>query len=276
MRVTPPLALVSPSDPASWDELVKGAQGASVFHTSEWAQLWTAQWRDAEWRALVLPSGAGYAGGIAMIIRRRPFGRAVLSMPFGTYGGPIVRRHHQNPGAVRRQLFEAYARLVHDRRVLISDLTWHQGDSSELPPGRRGVTTFTHARPLTADFEALFHTLPHAVRARVRQSVQPQSEDAKLSRLPTTFALMQNQPNPFARTTRIRFELPRAEHVRLEVFDLQGRLVRRLADARYEAGRWAVEWNLRSAQRSAAPAGVYLYRMIAGGYRIEKKMVVLP
>lgn len=170
IRLHPPVALASPPDAAAWDELVNEADGASIFHTSEWARLWTTQWPGAEWWGLVLLAGSSYVAGLALIVRPRPFGRAVLSMPFGTYGGPLVRRDHQNPSAARRRLLEAYTEFACTGRVMISDLTWYQGDHAELPVGECGETTSTHVRPLAADFETVFRTWPHSVRSRVRQA----------------------------------------------------------------------------------------------------------
>jgi hypothetical protein len=107
-----------------------------------------------------------------------------------------------------------------------------------------------------------------ASSARTQQAPREQA-------LPTRFALAQNQPNPFARTTTIRFELPSAVPVKLEVFDLQGRRVRVLTDRTLEPGYHSVEWDRRDGSGSMAPAGVYLYRLTAGTFVEQKKMVLL-
>jgi flagellar hook assembly protein FlgD len=83
-------------------------------------------------------------------------------------------------------------------------------------------------------------------------------------------------PNPFTGGTVIGFELPRAEGVRLEVFDLAGRRVRVLADGSYEPGRWSAEWDRRDAAGRLARPGVYLYRLKAGAFHAERKMVMMP
>ena len=93
---------------------------------------------------------------------------------------------------------------------------------------------------------------------------------------PTRFALLQNRPNPFTGGTTINFELPSAVRVRIEVFDPQGRQVRVLADGAYAPGRWSVEWDRRDAAGRTMSPGLYLYRMRAGSYSDQKKMVLLP
>jgi hypothetical protein len=94
--------------------------------------------------------------------------------------------------------------------------------------------------------------------------------------LPKVFALRQNLPNPFAATTTIRFALPVASRVRLEVFDLLGRRVHTLASAFYPPGEHEVEWNRRTTNGALASPGLYFYRMDAGQYREKKRMVILP
>jgi hypothetical protein len=94
--------------------------------------------------------------------------------------------------------------------------------------------------------------------------------------LPKVFALSQNLPNPFAATTTIRFALPVASRVRLEVFDLVGRRVRTLASALYPPGEHEVEWNRRTTNGALASPGLYFYRMNAGQYQEKRRMVILP
>lgn len=94
--------------------------------------------------------------------------------------------------------------------------------------------------------------------------------------LPTAFTLRQNHPNPFSGRTTIRFELPAETSVRLEVFDAQGRLVRTLAKSQFPPGFHALDWDERDAYGRQVGSGVYLYRIHAGAFRDQKKMVLLP
>lgn len=93
--------------------------------------------------------------------------------------------------------------------------------------------------------------------------------------LPAAFALHQNIPNPFTGETAIGFDLPVAASVTLEIFDPQGRRVRRLG-GRFEAGRRSVVWDERNSEGGRVAPGIYVYRMTAGAFREERKMVLLP
>lgn len=88
--------------------------------------------------------------------------------------------------------------------------------------------------------------------------------------LPDAFVLHAAYPNPFNPATTLRYELPQAEAVRLEVFDMLGRRVAVLVDEQQQAGRYTVRFD---AEHLAS--GVYLYRIQAGGFVEVKQMVLL-
>jgi hypothetical protein len=94
--------------------------------------------------------------------------------------------------------------------------------------------------------------------------------------LPAAFALQRNQPNPFAERTTIRFALPVASRIRLEVFDLLGRRVRTLANGPYDAGEHEISWDRRNARGALAAPGLYFCRMEAGAYREKIAMMIAP
>jgi hypothetical protein len=81
-------------------------------------------------------------------------------------------------------------------------------------------------------------------------------------------AMIGNYPNPFNPSTTIRFFLPAACAVRLEVFEADGRVVAGREWNRMNRG--SHEWEWRPELR---PGGVYLYRLVAGGdIRTGKKL----
>ncbi|MBK8166966.1 MAG: carboxypeptidase regulatory-like domain-containing protein [bacterium] len=83
--------------------------------------------------------------------------------------------------------------------------------------------------------------------------------------LPAVTRLTGAQPNPFNPSTTVRFELARAGHARLRVYDLSGRLVRELADRAMAAGPQAVAWDGRDGDGQPVPSGVYLVKLSADG-----------
>lgn len=91
-----------------------------------------------------------------------------------------------------------------------------------------------------------------------------------------SFALHASRPNPAGSTAIIPFDLPMASPVKLDVFDLLGRRVARLADAVYPAGAHRAEWNLRDLNGSRARSGFYMVRMVAGEFRASVGLSVLP
>ena len=102
-------------------------------------------------------------------------------------------------------------------------------------------------------------------------SARPQRPS--LNSLPVRFALHQNRPNPFSRTTEIRFDLPMGAVVKLEIFDAQGRRVETLADRFFPAGYQSVTWDPR--RSGNVGPGVYFYRIQAGTFRDRKKLVLV-
>lgn len=93
---------------------------------------------------------------------------------------------------------------------------------------------------------------------------------------PLAFALHPAEPHPFTHTTRIRFDLPRAARVRLEMFDLQGRRVATLVDGAYPVGFHARDWDGRGDGGMRVAPGIYLYRLLAGEHRSQRTLVLMP
>jgi len=91
----------------------------------------------------------------------------------------------------------------------------------------------------------------------------------------TSYELAQNYPNPFWSSvtavafgggnpgTTINFALPMPANVKLNVYDMSGRLVRTLATGEISVGRHVVPWNGRDNFNRAVAAGAYLYQLVA-------------
>ncbi|MEM1269238.1 MAG: spondin domain-containing protein [Bacteroidota bacterium] len=93
--------------------------------------------------------------------------------------------------------------------------------------------------------------------------------------IPDGFVLDQNYPNPFNPTTRIAYTLDQSMNVRLNVYDLTGRLVTTLVSGEQPAGSYQTQWNGLDARGQLVGSGVYLYRLEGDGFASPARRMVL-
>ncbi|MBC8042957.1 MAG: T9SS type A sorting domain-containing protein [Rhizobacter sp.] len=112
---------------------------------------------------------------------------------------------------------------------------------------------------------------------RARTGITTAMSAAAAATKPTaTFRLSQNYPNPFNPNTAVGYQLSVASQVQLKVFDVLGREVATLVDAKQAAGNYAVNFNAKN-----LTSGIYFYRLQAGssdgrsGSFIETKKMIL-
>ena len=84
------------------------------------------------------------------------------------------------------------------------------------------------------------------------------------------FRLWQNSPNPFSRSTGIRYSVADASHISLTVYDVAGKRVAKLVEKSQDPGVYDVRW-----EGQGQPDGIYFYRLRAGGFTETGKMVLL-
>jgi len=95
--------------------------------------------------------------------------------------------------------------------------------------------------------------------------------------LPPSFrhALGNAYPNPMNPTTRIQFTNGVSNgRVKVEIFDVTGRLVRSLVDSKLPAGVHEVVWDGAGDGGSIVPSGMYFYRMTADGFLSARKLIL--
>jgi len=82
-------------------------------------------------------------------------------------------------------------------------------------------------------------------------------------------------PNPFNPMTTIRYDIPTDMHVRLAVYDILGREVAVLEDTEMTAGVHNTIWNARDNLGMTVGNGVYLYKLIAGDFSHQGKLLFM-
>ena len=94
------------------------------------------------------------------------------------------------------------------------------------------------------------------------------------------FALLRNYPNPFNPDTWIPFELANDSFITLRIYDVQGRLVRRLdlghrAAGCYYSQEQAARWDGINETGEFVATGLYFYTLQAGKYIATRRMLLL-
>jgi YVTN family beta-propeller protein len=91
-----------------------------------------------------------------------------------------------------------------------------------------------------------------------------------ISEVPQEFLLQQNYPNPFNPSTVISWQLAVSSPVKLTVYNITGQKVAILVNEKQSAGSHSVKFDA-----SGLASGVYIYRLEAGGYVENRKMVLM-
>ena len=91
----------------------------------------------------------------------------------------------------------------------------------------------------------------------------------------SVFELASPSPNPFTATTEVAWTLRRGAHVRLEIFDVRGRLVRTLLDGERAAGHHLLSWNGRDDGGRDVGQGTYFLRATAAGVSTGHKLLLV-
>ena len=86
----------------------------------------------------------------------------------------------------------------------------------------------------------------------------------------TGYHLYQNYPNPFNISTQITFLLSQPEHVVIKIYNTLGQYITTIFNQNVQTGYHEVEFNGQNLS-----SGVYLYRIEAGEYQEERKMVLM-
>ena len=90
-----------------------------------------------------------------------------------------------------------------------------------------------------------------------------------------TLSMAHPVPTPARTSTLLRYTLPHAGPVALEIVDVSGRRVRTLAREDQPAGEHAVPWDLRDDRGAPVPTGLYFVRLEAAGRSLAEKVLAI-
>jgi len=120
-----------------------------------------------------------------------------------------------------------------------------------------------HAFGITSDSTALIIT----TASQVNVAENPVT--------PLRFALLPASPNPFRNMTKITFTIPKRAHVKLGIYDVSGRLVRKLVDGNLAAGRYTLRWHGKSSTGTRIASGIYFVRLQSDLGTVTRKLILM-
>lgn len=142
--------------------------------------------------------------------------------------------------------------------------------SDSLPPVFPDVPSWTYEAFLRIYGEASYSIDADLI------SISVSSPPTGVQNSPTLpFRLGQNYPNPFSTSTTIFFSLDVSSHVQLVVYDVAGRRVTTLLDARLPAGEYQAPWEGVDRKSGSVATGIYFYVLSVDGTRTARRMVFL-
>jgi hypothetical protein len=120
-----------------------------------------------------------------------------------------------------------------------------KGYGIELPDRKEGA-------PLEGPGSAASDTNPEKLRVRSR-----------------------NYPNPFNPITHISYTTDIAGKVKVEIYNVEGNLIRTFEEGYRPSGSHSLSWDGRHANGSPAASGIYFYRIEAGPHSVTNRMILL-
>jgi len=165
-------------------------------------------------------------------------------------------------------------------RIVLDDINYGWGSDSSFLGDRlfgdsktilinQNVSAGTHFLKLYASYTpTVYKVLVYVENAESGSGISEK-------KLPEKFSLQQNYPNPFNPRTAIPVILNKKEKIRLDIFNINGKRIRRLVDGEYGQGKHTFVWEGKDAAGRPVASGIYIYRLKTDAQVLTKKMTLL-
>jgi glucose/arabinose dehydrogenase len=236
-----------------------GYTGGAGYATSDSLQLLTGYWLKFADTTTVAIAGTQLYGDSA--------GVAVGWNLIGAISVPVVATSIESnpPGLVVSQFFGYVKGYTTSDSILPGRAYWVKSGESGTLYLSGGSSTLIKSRRKAGSVGPIF------IQPTSELPPGPPTADGKISAapIPKAFALSQNYPNPFNPVTSIQYDLPRAVHVLITLYNVLGQRMETLVDEDESAGYKSIQINA-----SNFASGVYFYTIQAGDFFAVKKMLL--
>jgi hypothetical protein len=117
----------------------------------------------------------------------------------------------------------------------------------------------------------------YTTRVQEQFTIDPPTDVAE--NIPTkvvkTTQLLPNFPNPFNLNTRISYEVASEGWISIQIFDVNGRLIRTLKEDYQRPGAYSIQWDGRAADGGELASGIYFCRLQLDAVKQVRSLVLL-
>lgn len=92
---------------------------------------------------------------------------------------------------------------------------------------------------------------------------------------PSEYGISQNYPNPFNPATKINYSVPKVSNVQINIYDINGQLIRRLLNEYKNVGSFTETWDGKNSSGNLVSSGTYFYQIQIDNFVQTKKMILL-
>ncbi len=140
--------------------------------------------------------------------------------------------------------------------------------------GAEASATFTDCS-IEHEDDLLFYSNSEFKSPLVNEERLVYTDNTDKIELPMVFKFSQNEPNPFFKSTSIKYQLPTKSKVSLRIYDITGRCVKTLINNEKEIGYYKVKLDAKEFS-----AGIYFMKFFATNgakeiYKETKKLILL-
>ncbi|KPJ59344.1 MAG: hypothetical protein AMJ46_11450 [Latescibacteria bacterium DG_63] len=205
-----------------------------------------------------------------------------------------LRTEMKEADATREEIHAAVGEMLKSYGVQLPE-NWDEKPLGDRGPGRRFFSKLTdqqreaiHAkvaemRESGATREEIRATVREMLRnygvdlpERPKRGPSERSDDASSATAGTRVSLVsRNYPNPFNPVTHISYTTDVAGQVRVQIYSVEGDLIRTFDEGYRSKGNHSLSWDGRHANGKPAASGIYFYRVEVGQHSITNRMILL-